>query len=179
MKKIMITVLLSTVVLTGCMGQGGLVGNVAKFNLEATDHRWGREGLFLGLIIIPVYPISVTLDLLIFNSVEFWSGTNPITGKSPALVDQQVAMLKNHGINGVEYVSFDYSDDKRTVTMYVEPTHGKREIFKAALGADDVYRFYRDDQLIAEIPKDQLQQFHASLESMTVYASAEIVPIQG
>ena len=31
-----------------------------------------------GLVILPVYEISAIADALIINSIEFWSGTNPI-----------------------------------------------------------------------------------------------------
>ncbi|WP_337240008.1 DUF3332 family protein, partial [Proteus faecis] len=31
--------------------------------------------------------LTSTADLFIFNSIEFWTGKNPISGKSPAVVD--------------------------------------------------------------------------------------------
>ena len=63
----------------GCIGHFGLSQKVRKFNLETTEDRWGREILFVALYVIPVYPFAGMLDILIFNSVEFWKGTNPIT----------------------------------------------------------------------------------------------------
>ena len=63
----------------GCIGHFGLSGKVRKFNLETTEDRWGREILFVCLYIIPVYPFAGMLDILIFNSVEFWTGKNPIS----------------------------------------------------------------------------------------------------
>ena len=80
-------VLLIAVTLTGCMGHNGLTGKVVKFNLSVVENRYGREGIFICLI--PGYIISTVCDLLVFNSVEFWSGTNPLNGKS-ALVDTKV-----------------------------------------------------------------------------------------
>ena len=49
---------------------------------------WSRELVFLGLHSVPVYPMSVLGDLFVVNSVEFWSGDNPIT-REPALVDEK------------------------------------------------------------------------------------------
>ena len=40
--------------------------------------------------ISPVYGFIGAVDLLIVNSIEFWTGTNPVTGKSPAVVDTPV-----------------------------------------------------------------------------------------
>ena len=83
-----VAMLLATCILltTGCMGHMGVTQNVKKGNLSITEHRWGREGVFLGFTVLWVYRISALLDLIIFNSVEFWSGENPIT-KQPALVN--------------------------------------------------------------------------------------------
>lgn len=79
--------------LTGCMGQMATIGLVTKFNLEVVDNRYGREGLFL--LLSPVYGIASIVDLFIVNAVEFWTGTNPISGKSPAVVDRPAdTMLK-------------------------------------------------------------------------------------
>ncbi len=52
-----------------------------KWNLEAAPEKWGREVIFLCLYIIPVYPISGMIDLLIVNSIEFHTGTNPVSGE--------------------------------------------------------------------------------------------------
>ena len=65
----------------GCIGNFGLSGKVRKFNLETSQDRWGREIIFVALYVIPVYPFAGMLDILIFNSIEFWTGENPINGK--------------------------------------------------------------------------------------------------
>ncbi|WDE96141.1 DUF3332 family protein [Lentisphaera profundi] len=87
--------------LSSCMGTMGLTGKVKKFNLETTENRWGREGWFLGLNIFWVYRICGVLDLLIFNSIEFWSGENPINGNSP-LVDIPMEKVKKMGFKEVD-----------------------------------------------------------------------------
>jgi hypothetical protein len=90
--KTMIIKLLSAVLLisllTGCMGQMGLTKEATKLNLKVVDNRYARAGVYI--LASPVYGVTSFLDLLIFNSVEFWTGKNPITGKSPALVDVKV-----------------------------------------------------------------------------------------
>ena len=83
------------------MGHNGMTTNVLRFNLKATEHRWGREGWFLGLWVTLIYPISIILDLLIFNSVEFWTGENPINGRSP-LVDIPMEQVKKMGFENID-----------------------------------------------------------------------------
>ena len=65
---------------TGCIGRFALSGKVRAFNLEATEDRFGREILFVCLYVIPVYPFAGAIDMIIVNSIEFWTGTNPIDG---------------------------------------------------------------------------------------------------
>jgi hypothetical protein len=66
---------------TACIGRMATSGLVGKFNLSVTESKWGRELTFLALYIIPVYPIAGAIDLIIVNSIEFWTGTNPINGE--------------------------------------------------------------------------------------------------
>ena len=122
MKKHFSIVALS-LILSSCMGTMGLSGKVKRFNLEATENRWGREAWFLGLQICWIYRICAVLDLLIFNSVEFWSGKNPINGKSP-LVDVPMEQVKKMGFDDINdahikkissheaklYIDFDNGD---------------------------------------------------------------------
>jgi hypothetical protein len=65
----------------GCLGQMGLSGKVLAFNLKVANNKWARELVFLLLYIVPVYPFASLIDLIIINSIEFHTGTNPITDK--------------------------------------------------------------------------------------------------
>lgn len=85
MKKT-IVLILTISLLMGGMGTGAVNGKVKEFNLKAVENRWGREGTFLALSVLWVYGVCEVLDLFIFNSIEFWSGSNFINGKN-ALVD--------------------------------------------------------------------------------------------
>ncbi|MFM4704215.1 DUF3332 domain-containing protein [Aeromonas bivalvium] len=89
-KKAALALLLATgsLGLGGCMGQMGLSAMVTQANLKVVDNRYGRAGVFV--LLSPVYGLAATADLFVVNTIEFWSGKNPVTGKSPALVDQSV-----------------------------------------------------------------------------------------
>jgi len=66
---------------TACIGKFALVGKVRKFNLDFNEGRWERELLFFAFYVIPVYPFSGMIDILIINSIEFWTGTNPLSNE--------------------------------------------------------------------------------------------------
>ncbi len=79
---LIISILLLLSMGTGCIGNFGLSGKVRDFNLDVSKDRWGREIVFVVLYVIPVYPFAGFLDILVFNSIEFWTGKNPINGSA-------------------------------------------------------------------------------------------------
>ncbi len=70
-------------VLSGCYGQYALVHLLYKSN-GTIENKWARSGVNALLIIFPVYAIAGLGDVIIFNTIEFWSGKNPITN-SPSV----------------------------------------------------------------------------------------------
>ena len=68
---------------TSCLGPDNAWENLHDWNRTVTDNKWANEGIFLGLTIIPVYALFQLGDILIFNSIEFWTGNNPIDKAEP------------------------------------------------------------------------------------------------
>jgi len=63
----------------GCWGSFGLSRKLWNWNDQVSQEKFVKWLVFVGLCIIPVYEISALfLDPLIFNSVEFWTGKNPM-----------------------------------------------------------------------------------------------------
>jgi hypothetical protein len=62
-----------------CWGKFNLTRKLWGFNNGVSDSKWLKWLLFLGLTIIPIYAISAIADALVLNSIEFWSGQNPVT----------------------------------------------------------------------------------------------------
>jgi hypothetical protein len=65
----------------GCFGSFHITRKVYGFNKSATPNKWVRWCLFMGMNIIPVYPIAMFADAVFANAVEFWTGSNPIVVK--------------------------------------------------------------------------------------------------
>ena len=126
--------LLLAVSLTGCMGRNGLVKKALKWNLTTTEHRWGREGIFVGMFVIPVYPLFMLADILVLNSIEFWSGKNPINGKSP-LVDIPRSQIDKIGLGEVDIAQLERIDEHQA-KMYVDFVNGDRVTFDVTRSED-------------------------------------------
>ena len=70
-------------VTTACYGPFNLTKNVYNWNSNIkgsseVNEKWMKEFVFFGMVIIPVYMFSALLDAFIFNSIQFWSGNNPV-----------------------------------------------------------------------------------------------------
>jgi hypothetical protein len=79
MKKLLLPSLLCIVLgCSGCLGPDNLYGSIKNWNAGLSEQHWVNEIVFLGLVIIPVYPIALAGDVLIFNTITYWSGKDTI-----------------------------------------------------------------------------------------------------
>ena len=104
-------------VTTACYGPFNLTKNVYQWNSNIkgsseVNEKWMKEFVFFGMIIIPVYMFSALLDAFIFNSIQFWSGNNPVKANETEgdratrvvrLGDLTVTMAENDGGTTVTY----------------------------------------------------------------------------
>ena len=78
MKKVLMALLLVCIVLgTGCTGPFKLTKGVHEWQ-TGFENKWVDEAAFLGCIILPVYGLATLYDAIIFNTIEFWTGDNPM-----------------------------------------------------------------------------------------------------
>ena len=100
---------------TACIGQMALAGKVGQFNLSVAENKWPRWIVFLLLYIIPVYPIAGAIDLIIINSIEFHTGTNPLTGKPRIALRDGADDLR--AADGTRAAAVQNADGSVTVTV--------------------------------------------------------------
>lgn len=100
MKKAIITLACaSMIVLTGCYGKNALFNKVHDF-AGTFGNKWMNSIVNFACWVIPVYEVSLWLiDGLVLNTVEFWTGSNPLaSGDSYYEKDAQgneIAAVKN------------------------------------------------------------------------------------
>ncbi|MFA6455873.1 MAG: DUF3332 family protein [Bacteroidota bacterium] len=78
-KKIVVMVLVASmaVMSVGCYGSFSLTKKVYNWN-GSLGNKWVVEVVFLACYVVPVYGIAGFIDTVILNSIEFWTGTNPM-----------------------------------------------------------------------------------------------------
>lgn len=60
---------------TGCYGSMSAFEGVHRWNGHATGSRVGNSAIHALLWIVPVYELTILGDVIIFNNVEFITGT--------------------------------------------------------------------------------------------------------
>lgn len=85
----------SAIIMTGCMMASSCVGSfqlthkLAMWNTRATNEKFLNEIIFL--FISPAYAVCGVVDALVINTMEFWSGSNPLAkneGKTQTIMGQ-------------------------------------------------------------------------------------------
>lgn len=67
---------------SGCWGGFGLSKKLYDWN-AGVGNKWVVWLVFFLFAIIPVYGVCLLVDCLVINSIEFWSGSNPMGHNAP------------------------------------------------------------------------------------------------
>ncbi len=63
--------------LSGCFGNFALTRKAYQFNQNVGD-KWVQQIVFWLMNFVPVYNAAAALDVVLFNTIEFWTGSNPV-----------------------------------------------------------------------------------------------------
>ena len=115
--KIFAFILISAVLFNSCMGSFTLTKKVYSWNKTVGD-KYLNELVFLVMNFIPIYPFVLIVDGVILNSIEFWTGDNPLAMNENDIQKQVVSMKgKFVEITATKnQFSFRYLEGKKTGT---------------------------------------------------------------
>lgn len=129
----LICTLLGCTTLTSCIGSFSLSNKLLAWN-KTVGNKFVNEVVFFAFWVVPVYEVSMLADIVVLNSIEFWSGSNPIakgtkvidTNEGRVLVkcDGKGYTLKNETDGSV--VRLDFNADTQEWSTMVD---GQRVVF--------------------------------------------------
>lgn len=77
-KTVLVCAMLSgSVLFSSCIGSFGLWNSLKDWN-QGVSNKFVNELIFLAFHIVPVYEVAYLADILVLNSIEFWSGSSPV-----------------------------------------------------------------------------------------------------
>ena len=80
----------------GCIGNFVVTKKILNWN-QRLSSKWVNELVFLLMVIIPVYGVAILIDGIVLNSIEFWTGSNPMAMKAGEVETKYVSK------DGVKY----------------------------------------------------------------------------
>lgn len=119
MKMAATVMICGSFIFSSCIGSFGLHSKLVSWN-QGISTKFVNELVFLAFNIIPVYGVCYMADALVINSIEFWSGSNPIASIGD--------VKKVKGENGnylVETLENGYSITKEGESTSIELVHDK------------------------------------------------------
>jgi len=147
MKKLVICLLAGVMLCgaTGCTGPFKLTKQVHTWHRSA-DGKWMDELCFLGVVILPVYFIATLGDAILFNSIEFWGGENPIS--STTTLDDNVKLTYNpDGTILLESAHGSCILQRTDGNVKALDMDGK-VLYTSKTGADNKVRVYNSDGVV-------------------------------
>ncbi len=73
----LVIALAGSMMMSSCIGSFSLTNKLLDWNHQIGS-KFVNELVFIAFWIVPVYEVSALADVLVINSIEFWSGSNPI-----------------------------------------------------------------------------------------------------
>ena len=98
--KLSALLLSATILFSSCIGSFRLTNKVKDWNNNVSN-KWVNEVIFLAFHIVPVYEITMFVDALVLNSIEFW------TGKSADVKVGNTKVVKNSQGQDVEITAME------------------------------------------------------------------------
>jgi hypothetical protein len=79
---------------SACFGSFNLTRKLYGFNKDVSPNKFVREVVFLAFNVVPVYGAAGFVDAVITNSIEFWTGKNPVQMTSRVRLDDGTTVVR-------------------------------------------------------------------------------------
>lgn len=90
---LVVAAICSSMMFSSCIGSFGLTNKLLSWNksvgLGSMGSKFASEAVFFLFWVLPVYEVSIFLDAIIINSIEFWSGSNPVADTGTKTIETE------------------------------------------------------------------------------------------
>lgn len=167
-----VVALSASMMMQSCIGSFALFNKVKTWNDQVGD-KFVNEIVFVAMWILPVYELSMLCDILILNTIEFWSGTNPALAQTKVIDGKDAQYLVASNEDGYVITNMTTKQETRfnfkaeDNSWWVESNGKEVKLFN-----------FVDDSHISVITRDGSYQT-VELSQQGVLAYEELVGIGG
>jgi len=112
-------------IISGCFGSFNLTRKLYKWN-ESVGDKWVNTAVMWVFVIIPVYEVCGFIDFAILNTVEFWTGENPL---EMTQLDKEIKTIEVNGkvyeiittMNRYDIKLVNTEDAGKSISLVFEP----------------------------------------------------------
>ncbi|MEW5799753.1 MAG: DUF3332 family protein [Bacteroidota bacterium] len=124
-KQIVVVLLVASmaVMSVGCYGSFSLTKKVYNWN-GSMEGKWVQELVFLVLNIVPVYGVAAWIDVVILNSIEFWTGNKPMATSMTSDDGTTVVFNTENKTMTISYAGKSFTVAKENGTAVVKDAEG-------------------------------------------------------
>lgn len=175
MKKKGITMLISgalasSILFSSCIGSFSLSNKLLDWN-KSIDSKFVNELVFIAFCIVPVYGVSMLADAVVLNSIEFWTGDNPV-----ADVGSIKKVNGKDGIYTVETKKNGYhiqkEGQKKSVDLVFDSTDKSWSV-EADGQTNKLMKFENNDEVVMYLPDGK--EMNVGLNQAGVLAFKQVV----
>ncbi len=158
---VVISFLVLALSFTSCYGPFKLTNKLYDWNGKVGD-KVVNSLVFVGFVVIPVYEVSLFLDGIVFNTIEFWTGNNPIAmndGESESKVvktesgeyiitarKNSYIIEKKDGAEGYEKAELKYNPED--LSWYLITENGKHKVVSISEETGEAEAYLPDGSVI-------------------------------
>ena len=157
-------------VLPSCIGSFKLSNKVLTWNKGVSQSKFVNEVVFFAFWVLPVYEVTTLADLLVINSIEFWSGSNPIAAND---IEKTVKGEKGEYI--VKYKKDGYRITSRKDKVSVDLVFDQQTQTWSAMSKNKPVKFMTfvgDNKVKVYLPKGKTMEVELSEEGMVAFRQA-------
>lgn len=166
--KSLTALMIGACLMSSCIGSFGLFNKVLDWNKQATGNKFLNWLIFI--LISPAYVLCGVADILVINSIEFWSGDNPLAenvGKTENVMGSDGKLYAVTTLeNGYEVkapdgkiVNFVYDKTEDTWSMVQD---GKKTKLLKMKGKDTAEIYLKDGSSL-DVALDEQGMFNARM----------------
>lgn len=162
----LVMALTGSMMMSSCIGSFSLTNKLMDWNNQIGS-KFVNELVFIAFWIVPVYEISALADVLVINSIEFWSGENPVASGKKVIEGQDGRYLvecdgKGYTItseNDGSIVRLDFTEEDKSWSV-------------TANGETHTFMTFVDDSHVKMItPDGSFQEVELSQAGLYAYQS--------
>lgn len=167
--------LAGTLLFSSCIGSFNLSKKVLAWN-QTIDNKFVNEVVFVALWIVPVYEVCMLADILVINSIEFWSGENPVEAGIVKKVQGEngvytVETLDNgYNIKNEEGQEMELVYDKTTNTWSAVANGESTKVLKFEDEKNAIVYLPNGKEQKVELSNDGVLAFRQSIENAVFVA---------